>query len=148
MNTIKAFFQIIRAIFSIFKNGQLRSSHLKVRQRPSGNLSIGISALAIASASAFKYKHCLLHSCKCLVLTDQSQSFQQSYNILYKRNNSDTSKKVFQNIKEGILQSSYLIIPVVEFVFNKIAGNELQTQVFAEKKFPPRRNFQCFFSQV
>ena len=113
---------------------------------PFGDLSIGISTLAIASASAFKYKHCLLHSCKCLVLTDQSQSFQQSYNLLYKRNNSDTSKKVFQNIKEGTLQNPCQIIPVVEFVFNKIAGNELQTCIFAEKKFPPRMNFQRFFS--
>ena len=37
------------------------------------NLSIYLSIyvkMAIASASAFKYKYCLLHSCKCLVLTD------------------------------------------------------------------------------
>ena len=47
------------------------------------------------------------------------------YNLLYKRNNSDTSKKVFQIIKEGTLQNSCKIIPVMEFIFNKIVGNEL-----------------------
>ena len=41
---------------------------------------------------------------------------------MYKRNNSDTSKIVFQNIKKGIFQNPCQVIPVVEFVFNKVAG--------------------------
>ena len=41
-----------------------------INKKPFGNLNIGISELEIASASAFKYKHCLLDSCKCLVLAD------------------------------------------------------------------------------
>ena len=36
-----------------------------------------------------------------------------------------TSEIIFQNIKEGTLQKLCQTIPVVEYVFNKIAGNEL-----------------------
>ena len=56
-----------QSIFPNYYQGNFFNFHKRVGETP--NLGIGISALVMASASALKYKHCLLHSCKCLVLT-------------------------------------------------------------------------------
>ena len=56
-------------------------------------------------------------------------------------------RKFSEILKRGVFQNPCQIIPLVEFVFNKIAETDSRTCIFAEKKFPPRI-FSCGYIRI